>query len=176
MNVTKKVNLKSIVMEYFTPHTGYAKILVNEGQKIKKEETLAKIERLGVITEYKAKDDGLVLKLNDFLKNEGFLEYNIPLMQIKYPITDEEIKRRDNKDIETIKAQMEATYHLTSSESETPLVKEGERIEKGQLIAVFMVTKEKWEFHSPLEGKIVYINFKSGDTLKKDDVLFGIAK
>ena len=65
MNTTEKTGLKNIITEYFTPHTGYATIFVSKGQKIKKGDRIAEILRLGVTTEYDAKNDGIIIEVNE---------------------------------------------------------------------------------------------------------------
>ncbi len=74
----------------------------------------------------------------------------------------------------TIKSPLVGTFYEAPSPEAKPFVQVGDNIKKGQVVCIVEAMKIMNEITSTVDGKIEKINFKNGDVVGFDDVLFTV--
>lgn len=85
-----------------------------------------------------------------------------------------ENKKNKSSLCEKIKAPMVGIYYSKLNPEADVLVKIGDNIKKGQTLCIIEAMKMFNEITSPIDGIIETINFKDGDMVAFDDVLFEV--
>jgi len=81
-----------------------------------------------------------------------------------------------NVNDQSIKSPLVGTFYESSSPDADPFVKVGDMVKKGQVVCIVEAMKIMNEITSAVEGKISKINFKNGDVVGFDDVLFTVVQ
>lgn len=76
----------------------------------------------------------------------------------------------------TIKSPLVGTFYEASSPDAEPFVKVGDVVKKGQVVCIVEAMKIMNEITSSVDGKVTKINFKNGDVVGFDDVLFAVVQ
>ncbi len=74
----------------------------------------------------------------------------------------------------TIKSPLVGTFYEAPSPEAEPFVQVGDHVKKGQVVCIVEAMKIMNEITSTVDGKIEKINFKNGDVVGFDDVLFTV--
>lgn len=74
----------------------------------------------------------------------------------------------------TIKSPLVGTFYEAPSPESEPFVQVGDNVKKGQVVCIVEAMKIMNEITSTVDGKIEKINFKNGDVVGFDDVLFTV--
>lgn len=74
----------------------------------------------------------------------------------------------------TIKSPLVGTFYEAPSPEAEPFVQVGDNVKKGQVVCIVEAMKIMNEITSTVDGKIEKINFKNGDVVGFDDVLFTV--
>ena len=74
----------------------------------------------------------------------------------------------------TIKSPLVGTFYEAPSPEAKPFVQVGDNVKKGQVVCIVEAMKIMNEITSTVDGKIEKINFKNGDVVGFDDVLFTV--
>jgi len=74
----------------------------------------------------------------------------------------------------TIKSPLVGTFYEAPSPEAEPFVQVGDSVKKGQVVCIVEAMKIMNEITSTVDGKIEKINFKNGDVVGFDDVLFTV--
>lgn len=77
---------------------------------------------------------------------------------------------------QSIKSPLVGTFYEASSPDADPFVKVGDTVKKGQVVCIVEAMKIMNEITSAVEGKISKVNFKNGDVVGFDDVLFTVVQ
>ncbi|ABX81076.1 acetyl-CoA carboxylase biotin carboxyl carrier protein [Acholeplasma laidlawii] len=75
-----------------------------------------------------------------------------------------------------IKSPLVGTFYEASSPDAEPFVKVGDVVKKGQVVCIVEAMKIMNEITSSVDGKVTKINFKNGDVVGFDDVLFAVVQ
>jgi len=73
-----------------------------------------------------------------------------------------------------VTAPLVGTFYAAPAEDEEPFVKVGERVEKGQIVAIIEAMKLMNEITAELDGEIVEVCAASGDVVEYGQTLFRI--
>lgn len=93
----------------------------------------------------------------------------------KNSITSPEQKKLDETDgTYKLEAPMVGIYYSSPSKDARPFVGLGDRVEKGQVVAIIEAMKMINEISSPVSGRISSLNFKDEDMVEYGDVLMEI--
>ncbi len=77
---------------------------------------------------------------------------------------------------QSIKSPLVGTFYASSSPDSDPFVQVGDMVKKGQVVCIVEAMKIMNEITSAIEGKISKVNFKNGDVVGFDDVLFTVVQ
>ena len=83
-------------------------------------------------------------------------------------------KNEPNVDLVEVKSPLVGTFYAASSPKDDPFVKVGDTVKAGQPLCIIEAMKIMNEITSTVDGKIEKINFKNGDVVGFDDVLFTV--
>ncbi|WP_025725263.1 acetyl-CoA carboxylase biotin carboxyl carrier protein [Acholeplasma granularum] len=75
-----------------------------------------------------------------------------------------------------IKSPLVGTFYSAASPDSEPFVKVGDTVKKGQVVCIVEAMKIMNEITSLVDGKITKVNFKNGDVVGFDDVLFSVVE
>lgn len=75
---------------------------------------------------------------------------------------------------ETIKSPLVGTFYEASSPEAEAFVKVGDPVKKGDIVCIIEAMKIMNEITSNVDGVIKTINFKNGDVVGYDDVIFAV--
>lgn len=73
---------------------------------------------------------------------------------------------------EEIKSPLVGVFYITPGEDSKPFVSVGDRVKQGQTLCIVEAMKVMNEIKAPKDLIIKQINFKNGDMVQFDDVLF----
>lgn len=76
----------------------------------------------------------------------------------------------------TIKSPLVGTFYGATSPEAEPFVKVGDDVKKGQVVCIVEAMKIMNEITSAVDGKVTKVNFKNGDVVGFDDVLFAVVQ
>ncbi|MFA7417305.1 MAG: acetyl-CoA carboxylase biotin carboxyl carrier protein [Acholeplasma sp.] len=77
---------------------------------------------------------------------------------------------------QSIKSPLVGTFYEASSPEAEAFVKVGDTVKKGQVVCIVEAMKIMNEITSSVDGKIAKVNFKNGDVVGFDDVLFTVVQ
>ncbi len=80
----------------------------------------------------------------------------------------------ENRDLFQLESPLVGVYYEAANPEAEPYVKEGDRVEKGQVLCIVEAMKMINEIKSPVSGVIKKINFKNEETVEYKDVLMEI--
>jgi acetyl-CoA carboxylase biotin carboxyl carrier protein len=84
----------------------------------------------------------------------------------------EEVKEGNNHQL--IKSKLVGTYYASNVQDGEPLVKIGDVIKQGQIVAVIEAMKVMNQIKSPYSGVVKKINFENDQMVQFDDVMLEI--
>jgi len=173
--------LETRIKEYRAIHTGHPKILVKEGQEVEDDTILYKIERVRAEKEIKAGVKGIVKKVNHYyleenIKTPRFVEFNVPLVTVEYKVRVNLREEWEEKNYSFIRAPFKCDYFRAPYPKAMPYVKEGSKVNIGDIVCIACIMKQKEEILSNIEGKVAKIYFENSQTIDKGEKLIGLRK
>jgi acetyl-CoA carboxylase biotin carboxyl carrier protein len=85
---------------------------------------------------------------------------------------NQEIKEENNHQL--IKSKLVGTYYASNVQGGQPLVKIGDVVKQGQIVAVIEAMKVMNQIKSPFSGIVKKINFENDQMVQFDDVMMEI--
>lgn len=76
----------------------------------------------------------------------------------------------------SIKSPLVGTFYEAASPEAEPFIKVGDVVKKGQVVCIVEAMKIMNEITSSVDGKVSKVNFKNGDVVGFDDVLFAVVQ
>lgn len=140
----------------------------------KLENLLEEFSKLNITyLKYQGVDFSLELSKDSLTKSR---EANIPSVNESI-ITREnkvEVLEAANEKLEKVKSPMVGIFYSRMSPESEVLVNLGDSVKEGQVLCIIEAMKMFNEITSPFNGTIRKINFKDGDLVEFDDVLFEV--
>ena len=96
------------------------------------------------------------------------------IVQQKAALNKNEADGPEQKKGKIVTAPLVGTFYAAPAEDEEPFVKVGERVEKGQIVAIIEAMKLMNEITAELDGEIVEVCAASGDVVEYGQTLFRI--
>jgi len=127
------------------------------------------------LTELEIEKEGVRIRLKKGPGGiEKAIEYVAPAPQEKAGLAA--AKKPETKNVVEIKAPMVGTFYRASSEGSAPYVKEGDVIEKGQVLCIVEAMKLMNEIESEVRGRIVSILVENAHSVEFGEPMFVIEK
>ena len=96
------------------------------------------------------------------------------IVQQKAALNKNEADGSEKKKGKIVTAPLVGTFYAAPAEDEEPFVKVGERVEKGQIVAIIEAMKLMNEIESEFDGTVKAILVKNGDLVEFDQPMFVI--
>lgn len=105
--------------------------------------------------------------------------YNVKLNGKVYEVEIEEVKAGQQQTMSATEASLDGEGHIVEAPLQGSmfdiLVKEGQTVKKGDVLAVLEAMKMENEIISPVNGKVSAINVEKGQNVNLGDVILQIA-
>ena len=99
-----------------------------------------------------------------------------PGAQVSLPAAENvQSKAAEPDDTEVIRSPISGVFYVAKEPGTAPFVKEGSAVSKGDTVCIIEAMKTMNEISAPLNGVIVSILVKDGQTVSANDALFRVA-
>lgn len=97
------------------------------------------------------------------------------------PSTKTNLSKKEDYKVEDIdqayiKSPLVGTFYAAGTPDAKPYAQVGQKVKKGQVVCIIEAMKIMNEITSSVDGKVTKINFKNGDVVGFDDVLFAVVQ
>ena len=96
------------------------------------------------------------------------------VMDQSFQVKEEKQKKQENNQGIAFKSPLVGTFYSASAEGKEPFVKVGDYVHKGDTLCIIEAMKVMNEISSDMDGRIVAIEVKNGQSVEFDQVLMRI--